>query len=78
MPYIAQGLRKTAERTPLNEGELNFAVTRLLLDYLDRRGLSYATLNECVGALECCKCEFVRRVVNPYEEGKRATNGDVF
>ena len=78
MPYIAKELRHTAERTPLNAGELNFALTRLLLDYLDRRGLSYATLNECVGALECCKQEFVRRVVNPYESDKCAQNGDCY
>jgi hypothetical protein len=31
-----------------------------------------------LGAIECCKLEFMRRVVFPYEDGKILANGDVY
>ena len=43
-----------------------------------RRGKCYATMNEIVGALECAKHEFQRRVMNNYEDLKCKENGDVF
>jgi hypothetical protein len=33
---------------------------------------------DAVGAIECCKLEFYRRVAVPYEERKIKTNGDVY
>jgi hypothetical protein len=33
---------------------------------------------EAVGAIECCKLEFYRRVAAPYEDRKIKTNGDVY
>lgn len=78
MPYIAAALRHHAEHTPLNAGELNFALTRMLLGYIERKGLSYQTINDCVGALECAKLEAYARIARPYEQDKCAANGEVY
>ena len=78
MPYLHPAHRRLAEHTPTTAGELNFAITRLLLGYLDARGLRYDSLNDCLGALEGAKLEFYRRVVVPYEETKRAQHGEVY
>lgn len=80
MPYIESLDRPRAEYLPANPGELNFAITQLLLRYLHRQinPYRYADLNECVGALECAKLEFVRRVVVPFEGDKCDLNGDVY
>jgi len=82
MPYI-----KAADRDRLalptsisiqTPGELNYLVTTLALRYLEQHGTSYATINDIVGAFECAKSEFYRRVAAPYEEKKIAENGDVY
>jgi hypothetical protein len=62
---------------PDSSGELNFAITNLLHIYLQRHGKKYATLNDCLGALEGAKLEFFRRVVAPYEDKKIEENGDL-
>jgi uncharacterized protein DUF6899 len=82
VPYIKQTDRDRLElpgdlaiETP---GELNYLVTMLAKRYLERHGRSYATINAIVGALECAKAEFYRRVAAPYEDAKAAEHGDVF
>lgn len=61
----------------MSSGELNYLVTQLLLEYLETKGLSYATCNDIVGALDNAKDEFKRRVQDPYEDTKIELNGDV-
>jgi hypothetical protein len=79
MPYIPHDQRADAEFRPVTPGHLNFAITRLMIDYLYRRPQPcYTDLNDCLGALEGAKLEFYRRVVVPFEEDKKATNGDVY
>ena len=78
MPYIPEDERDTAIHTPKSAGQLNYAITQLLVGYAEREGLCYQTINDIVGAMECCKSEFYRRVVIPYEEAKREDNGDVY
>jgi hypothetical protein len=85
MPYIDQKSRKkfSKELKTLGEhittvGELNYCITRLALAYLKRFGLSYRTINDIMGVLECSKEEFYFRVAKPYEAKKRKFNGDVF
>ena len=79
MPYIKQADRQEidAGRSPVTAGELNYAVTRLIKNYLIGN-LSYKTLNEVIGVLECAKLELYRRVAAPYEDTKIAENGDVW
>ncbi len=62
-------------RTP---GELNYAITSLLIHYIDRKGLNYTFINDCMGALASAGKEFYRRVAVPYERHKIKLNGDVF
>ena len=62
----------------LTNGELNYLLTNLGLIYLDRHGRSYGTISDVVKALECAKLEFVRRILNPYEDRKKEENGDVY
>ena len=69
-------LKQVAERSD-NAGDLNYAITMILKNYLNKKGESYATHNELVGMMECCKQEWVRRRVSPYEERKILENGDV-
>lgn len=59
-------------------GELNYAITELMIDYLNRKGLSYTNMNEVIGVLECAKMELYRRAAAPYEDQKIEENGDVY
>ncbi|MCC6610658.1 MAG: hypothetical protein IT515_13420 [Burkholderiales bacterium] len=81
MPYITADARARLDEggTPETAGELNYAITRLVDDYLMQKGgVRYAHLNEVVGALECAKLELYRRVAAPYEDRKLAEAGDVY
>jgi hypothetical protein len=85
MPYIKQERRDAMAHTllpkpddPQNAGELNYAITILLLNYWHSKGHSYQTINDIVGA--CCGAvhEFQRRIVGKYEDQKIKENGDVY
>ena len=81
MPYIQQKDRaKVAEAGPTSAGELNYAITMLVMKYLRRNDgiYTYKDLNDAIGALEACKLEFYRRVIVPYEDQKIKSNGDVY
>jgi hypothetical protein len=86
MPYISLARRAEFDETgktghhPKMEvaGELNYEITLKCLKYLKRHSKSYATINEIVGALECAKLEFYRRLAAPYEDTKIIENGDVY
>lgn len=82
MPYVDKTAReRVALAGPSTPGELNYAITIVCKNYLERQsatGVTYTTLNQIVGAMECAKQEFIRRVVNPYEDKKIKENGDVY
>ena len=81
MPYIDDRARKRLADggVPETSGELNYAITRLVDEYLVRAGgVRYAHLNEAIGALECAKLELYRRVAAPYEDTKIEESGDVY
>jgi hypothetical protein len=84
MPYIPEECRKTLdpgciEYVAETPGELNFQFTALSIQYIQQNGgLSYNTLNEVVGALECAKLELYRRIGAAYEDVKAVQNGDVY
>lgn len=79
MPYIQNEDRVSLEIThhARNPGELNYLISMVMLDYLDRGGLSYTTLNDILGACSGARDEFYRRIVAPYEDKKRAEHGDL-
>jgi len=80
MPYIKPEDRTRAAKLPETPGELNYAITTLVVDYLRSTGKDshYAGLNEAIGALECAKLELYRRVVVPHEIWACQRNGDVY
>ena len=83
MPYIDQAARRGIDEgyaAPGTAGQLNYAVTSLIDDYLNEWGdkLSYGAINEVVGVLECAKLELYRRVAAPYEDLTMIRNGDVY
>ena len=82
MPYVHPDLR--AHLHPYSEvdaehpGELNFQLTVLIDNYLQNNGMSYQSINDCLGALEGAKLEAYRRVFALYEDTKIEVNGDVY
>lgn len=81
MPYIKPEDRRSIYarlRGPQTAGELNFAITDLIIKYLKNQGLSYQTCNDIVGVLDNASHEFKRRVQDPYEDKKIRENGDVY
>jgi hypothetical protein len=85
VPYITEDARSRidAGEAPRSEGELNYALTRLVDAYVAERAaaegrLRYSHLNEAIGVLECAKLELYRRVAAPYEDRKRGESGDVY
>lgn len=75
-PYIYDGI--LAPNNIETVGELNFAITSVCINWAERNGISYKTVNDIVGALECAKLELYRRLAAPYEDEKIKQNGDVY
>lgn len=90
MPYIVKtkrerispvlnGSHKRIESEHIEcAGDLNYAFTVLILDYIERKGLNYQILNDAIGVLENCKQELYRRLASDYESKKASENGDVY
>ena len=90
MPYVDQETRKRFNSLThmdlldvigkgcKSPGDLNYAITRIVNGYIEKRGLSYTVGNEAIGVLECAKLELYRRVLSPYENIKQRENGDVY
>jgi hypothetical protein len=86
MPYIKQVERSYFEQVArtggfgliAGSGQLNYKITTLAIEYVKQQGLSYATINDVIGALEGAKMEFYRRVAAPYENDAIERNGDVY
>lgn len=82
MPYIKQEQRDQISPAvvnfcPENAGDLNYVITVMIDNYIRTYGENYANYNEMIGALECCKLEYYRRGISPYEDEKIKENGDV-
>lgn len=78
MPYIDKEKRIAAIVMPETPGELNYAITKLVIGYVQRKGLSYSVINDVLGVLSGAGQEFYRRMAVPYENAKLAVNGDVY
>ncbi len=80
MPYIKRETKEAlAAGVPIETpGNLNYLITLLLKRYWQNSPRNYQAINDVVGAVEGAKLEFVRRVVNSYEDGKIKENGDVY
>lgn len=80
MPYITEDRRDAVANgeVPQSAGELNYAISALLDEYVDEHGLSYSVIADIKAATEGAKLEFYRRVAAPYEDLKIEQNGEVF
>lgn len=89
MPYIKEKDKSKFELGPegattglyfgaTSAGELNYCLTKVVLNYLNTKGKCYQTINDIRGALEGAKLEFERRIAYPYEDKKIKENGDVY
>jgi hypothetical protein len=82
MPYIKKERRfeiSEPVRFLKGPGELNYYITKMCLYWIkDNGGMNYAAINNVMGALECAKAEFYRRLAAPYEDKKIEENGDVY
>lgn len=82
MPYIVPEIRERLDDLTLDElakssltpGELAYCLYRLVLNH-GKEG--YAGKATVVGVLATVLHEYCRRVIDPYEDRKRAENGDV-
>jgi len=86
MPYIATTRREAFYKWEMetlntrvdNAGELNYCITQLFLAYIRGHGLTYQSINDCLGAAAGATQELYRRVAAPLEDGKAKENGDVY
>ena len=83
MPYIKDEQKEEMwitfdGRIPNSAGELNYCFTAILNEYLKKKGESYQTYNDIVGALENAKLEIYRRKISLYEDKAIERNGDVY
>lgn len=84
MPYIKQenreqfnaAAKEIADKAEV-AGDLNYAITVILQEYIKKKGLKYDVLNSVHGMLECCNKELYRTVTGPYEDTCIKKNGNV-
>jgi len=84
-PYIKKANRNNIDKLIAqlskyiwNEGELNYAITKLLIMYTYKREVNYSTLNAVMGVMSCASQEFYRRVISDFEDERKETEGDVY
>lgn len=83
MPYIPEKRRELLDPEidaidiEINDGELNYTITRICHRWIIDRGLKYFVLARVMGCLICVMFELYRMVVAPYEKKKRMLNGPV-
>lgn len=84
MPYIVEEAREMLDNNidklaeALNtKGEFNYAITRLIHNYINKHGKKYDTLNDAIGILQCAQLELYRHVIGTYEDDKIRDNGDI-
>jgi len=57
-------------------GELNYVFSKIIHASLECN-MSYTSINEVIGVLECCKLELYHQIAAPYEREKHKLNGPV-
>lgn len=86
MPYIDKFSRDKLHNANLVElcnkietcGELNYIITIICLEYLNKHGISYQSFNDISGVLFNAGLEMYRRKTSEYEDTKIQSNGDVY
>lgn len=80
MPYLTPERRGMLDAgdSAKNAGDLNYLISQLANKYWVNSNRRYQDLNDIVGAMEGAKAEFIRQVVNPYEDSKIEANGGLY
>jgi len=90
MPYIKNEQRHNLEyllrpimngmydNTIQSVGDLNYIITHIIHNFIEKNGMNYTNLNSVIGLLECVKQEYYRRIVTQYETIKIEENGDIY
>jgi hypothetical protein len=81
MPYLSTLERfqlDNKERGIERAGDLNYTITHLLIEYWQSCGSRYQQINDIIGALECAKLEFYRKLASKYEDQRVLQNGEVY
>jgi hypothetical protein len=74
---LAKKINEINEKNPAQtrDGLLNYSLTEIMNQvFPDAR---YTDFNEIIGFLECCKLEYYRKKIAPYEDLKETENGPV-
>lgn len=68
-PYIPDDQRRAdldfQIRQPETGGELNYQIATAVDSYVAKKGLSYQTISDIIGALLGCEAEFYERIARP-------------
>lgn len=59
------------------KGELNYAVSTLMVKYLNKHGKNYQNISDVIAAAQDAADEMKRRVLAPYEEAKKNDSNNV-
>jgi len=82
MPYLTAFRKEQIDEGDYasHPGELNYAITRLLINYWNIYGekLGYRAISDISSSCTEALAEFRRRVIVPYEKNKILENGDVY
>jgi hypothetical protein len=93
MPYISQEDRNTIDRyltrlfeeqlDTFSSGQITYILTCICRNWLASRKqakgeLRFDDYSDVLKVLESAKLEYYRRVMVPFEEGKKIVNGDVY
>jgi len=80
MPYIGKNQRILIQNgNPAGTvGELNYKITKTILEYIDICGESYQAYNDILGVLTAIQHELYDRKIRRYEDKKIKLNGDVY
>ena len=81
MPYVKSNIAREIDQGayPTNKGELNYGITRKMIDFLCFKDkVSYHDISDAIAAARDAADEMKRRLLDPYENKKIIENGDVY
>ena len=85
MPYIKPEFRpaideviQQLDKHVITAGDLNYAITKLILRVSIGSGGGYNYIALVTGVLENVKLEFYRKFATKFEDGKEKLNGEVY
>ena len=78
MKYLNRTSFELDKGSPRTAGELNYCLTKQILQYLKDKGESYQTYNDVLGVLNAVPHELYRRKISKYEDVAIERNGDIY